>query len=150
MIRVVVVDDHPLVRDGIVAILTRDDDLAVVGEAASGPEARAVIAREGPDAGLMGLRMAGGDGLAAIRALRAASADRPRILVLTTYGSDHHIRAALEAGADGYLLKDTPRAQLVRAVRELAAGRIPRGSQVAFIHTGGLQGLAGLREQGRL
>lgn len=123
MIRIVVVDDHPLVRDGIVAILTRDDDLAVVGEAASGPEALAVIAREDPDVGLMDLRMPGGDGLAAIRALRAASADRPRILVLTTYGSDHDIRAALEAGADGYLLKDTPRAELVRAVRELAAGR---------------------------
>lgn len=123
MIRIVVVDDHPLVRDGIVAILSREEDLAVVAEAASGPEALAVVAREAPDVVLMDLRMPGGDGVEAIRALRASSAISPRILVLTTYDTDHDIRAALAAGADGYLLKDTPRADLVRAVRDLAAGR---------------------------
>ncbi len=123
MITLVIADDHPLVRDGIVAILTREDDLAVVAEAASGPEAVAMVAHHDPDVVLMDLRMPGGDGVDAIRTLRAASATRPRILVLTTYDTDHDIRAALAAGADGYLLKDTPRADLIRAVRDLAAGR---------------------------
>lgn len=123
MIRIVVADDHPLVRDGIVAILSRDPDLEVVAEAASGPEAVAAAGRFAPDVVLMDLRMPGGGGVDAIRELRAVSADSPRILVLTTYDTDHDIRAALEAGADGYLLKDTPRDELVRAVRELAAGR---------------------------
>lgn len=117
------VDDHPLVRDGIVAILSRDADLAVVAEAASGPEAVAVVRRESPHVVLMDLRMPGGDGLAAIRELRADPAVAARILVLTTYDSDRDIRSALQTGADGYLLKDTPRDELVRAVRELAAGR---------------------------
>ncbi|WP_282006653.1 response regulator [Propioniciclava sinopodophylli] len=122
MITVVIADDHPLVRDGIVAILTREDDLDVVAQAASGPEAVAMVAHHDPDVVLMDLRMPGGDGVDAIRTLRASGA-RQRILVLTTYDTDHDIRAALAAGADGYLLKDTPRADLIRAVRDLAAGR---------------------------
>ncbi|TBT85907.1 response regulator transcription factor [Propioniciclava sinopodophylli] len=122
MITVVIADDHPLVRDGIVAILTREDDLDVVAQAASGPEAVAMVAHHDPDVVLMDLRMPGGDGVDAIRTLRASGA-RQRILVLTTYDTDHDIRAALAAGADGYLLKDTPRTDLIRAVRDLAAGR---------------------------
>ncbi len=127
MIRVVIADDHPLVRDGIVAILEREGDVEVVAEAASGPEAVALVERHAPDVVLMDLRMPGGDGVAAIRELRAGTraggAGAPRILVLTTYDTDHDIRAALTAGADGYLLKDTPRTELVRAVRDLSAGR---------------------------
>ncbi len=123
MIRVLIADDHPLVRDGIVAILTREEDITVVAEAGSGPEAVVLVGRHDPDVVLMDLRMPGGDGVAAIRSLRATSAARPRILVLTTYDTDHDIRTALAAGADGYLLKDTPRADLIRAVRDLAAGR---------------------------
>lgn len=123
MITVLIADDHPLVRDGIVAILGGAGDLDVVAQAGSGPEAVAQAARLDPDVVLMDLRMPGGDGVAAIRQLRAGSADRPRILVLTTYDTDHDIRAALTAGADGYLLKDTPRADLIRAVRDLATGR---------------------------
>ena len=122
MITVVIADDHPLVRDGIVAILTREDDLDVVAQAASGPEAVAMVAHHDPDVVLMDLRMPDGDGVDAIRTLRA-SGSRQRILVLTTYDTDHDIRAALAAGADGYLLKDTPRTDLIRAVRDLAAGR---------------------------
>ena len=122
MITVVIADDHPLVRDGIVAILTREDDLDVVAQAASGPEAVAMVAHHDPDVVLMDLRMPGGDGVDAIRTLRASGA-RQRILVLTTYDTDHDIRAALAVGADGYLLKDTPRTDLIRAVRDLAAGR---------------------------
>ncbi|MDO5696905.1 MAG: response regulator transcription factor [Dermatophilus congolensis] len=123
MISVVIADDHPLVRDGIVAILTREDDIQVVAEAGSGPEAVALVATLDPDVVLMDLRMPDGDGVAAIRELRAKPGQRPRILVLTTYDTDHDIRTALAAGADGYLLKDTPRADLIRAVRDLAAGR---------------------------
>lgn len=123
MITVIVVDDHPLVREGIVAILSRDPELQVVGEAASGPEAVVSVGALQPDVVLLDLRMPGGDGVDAIRELRARSADKSRILVLTTYDTDHDVRAALEAGADGFLLKDTPRAELIRAVHELAAGR---------------------------
>ena len=123
MIRVVIADDHPIVRDGIVAILERQDDITVVAEASGGREAVVVVAREQPDVVLMDLRMPEGDGVAAIRALREVSRETPRILVLTTYDTDDDIRHALAAGADGYLLKDTPRTELVAAVRHLAAGR---------------------------
>ncbi|MBB1495257.1 response regulator transcription factor [Propioniciclava sp. MC1595] len=123
MITVVIADDHPLVRDGIVAILAREPDLEVLAQAGSGPEAVAMVAHHDPDVVLMDLRMPGGDGVDAIRTLRGQRSDRPRILVLTTYDTDRDIRAALAAGADGYLLKDTPRADLIRAVRDLAAGR---------------------------
>ncbi|WP_432558200.1 response regulator [Granulicoccus sp. GXG6511] len=122
-IRVVVVDDHPVVRDGLVGMFGSEPTIAVVGEAASGPEALVVIERQDPDVALMDLRMAGGDGLAAIVALRADGRTRPRILVLTTYHSERDIRTALEAGADGYLLKDSRRAELVRAVNDVASGK---------------------------
>lgn len=100
VIRVVIVDDHPVVRGGLVVIAATD-----------------------PDVALMDLRMAGGDGVEAIRELRARHESRPRILVLTTYHAERDIRTALEAGADGYLLKDARRADLVRAVADLAAGK---------------------------
>lgn len=122
-IRVVVVDDHPVVRDGLAGMLAADDSLAVVGAAADGREALAVVADVDPDVVLMDLRMPGGDGLDAITELRRRSHDRPRILVLTTYDTDRDIRSALAAGADGYLLKDTRREDLVRAIGELVAGR---------------------------
>lgn len=136
MITVVIADDHPLVRDGIVAILSREPDLVVAAEAASGPEAVAMVRRHDPDVVLMDLRMPGGDGVGAIRTLRAARGERPRILVLTTYDTDHDVRAALAAGADGYLLKDTPRAELVRAVRDLSAGRPVLSASALAVLTG--------------
>ncbi|MBP8919668.1 MAG: response regulator transcription factor [Micropruina sp.] len=122
-IRLVVVDDHPVVRDGLTGMFADEPGIAVVGEASSGPEALAVIERSDPDVVLMDLRMPGGDGIPAIRALRERSATRPRVLVLTTYDTDRDVRGALQAGADGYLLKDARRADLVRAVQDLAAGR---------------------------
>lgn len=136
MITVVIADDHPLVRDGIVAILSREPDLVVAAEAASGPEAVAMVRRHDPDVVLMDLRMPGGDGVGAIRTLRDARGERPRILVLTTYDTDHDVRAALAAGADGYLLKDTPRAELVRAVRDLSAGRPVLSASALAVLTG--------------
>lgn len=121
-IRIVVVDDHPIVRDGLIGIFAREPDLEVVGEAADGREALVVLDRTSADVVVMDLRMPGGDGVTAIRALRRAG-NPARILVLTTYDTDHDILAAVRAGADGYLLKDAPRAELVRAIRDVAAGR---------------------------
>lgn len=119
----VLVDDHPVVRDGLRHMLERDPGLRVVGEASSGPEGIAVVRDTDPDVVLMDLRMPGGGGAEAIRALQRDPATRARVLVLTTYDTDRDIRVAMEAGAHGYLLKDTPQADLVRAVHDVAAGR---------------------------
>ncbi|SDO70607.1 DNA-binding response regulator, NarL/FixJ family, contains REC and HTH domains [Nakamurella panacisegetis] len=123
VVRVLVVDDHPVVRDGIRGMLERDPRISVVGEAADGVEAIASVRAADPDLVLMDLRMPGGDGVAAIRELRAASRERPRILVLTTYDTDRDIHAAIDAGADGYMLKATPRDELVDAVLRAASGQ---------------------------
>ena len=123
VVRTVVVDDHPVVRDGLVAMLGSEPDITVVGVAQDGREALAVIAESDPDVVLMDLRMPGGGGAESIRALRERDRTRPRILVLTTYDTDRDIRSALEAGADGFLLKDTRRDDVVRAVHDLAGGR---------------------------
>lgn len=122
-IRIIVVDDHPVVRDGLAGMFADEPAIEVVGEAGSGPESLTVIEHTDPDVVLMDLRMPGGDGVPAIRAIRRRSRSRPRVLVLTTYDTDRDVRSALEAGADGYLLKDARRAELIRAVHELAAGR---------------------------
>ncbi len=123
IIRVLVVDDHPVVRDGIRGMLERDERVAVVGEAADGREAVARVRASDPDLVLMDLRMPGGDGVSAIRELRVADPVRPRILVLTTYDTDRDIHAAIDAGADGYLLKATPRVELIDAVLRAASGQ---------------------------
>lgn len=122
-IRVVVVDDHPVVRNGLVDMFASEPGIEVVGQAGDGREALVVVEATRPDVVLLDLRMAGGDGLEAIASLRADGRTTPRILVLTTYDSERDIRTSLEAGADGYLLKDARRAELVRAVTDLAAGR---------------------------
>ena len=136
-LRLVVVDDNPIVRDGHAGIFALEKDIDVVGQAGSGPEALAVVAERDPDLVLMDLRMPGGDGFAAIRQLRERGG-RPRVLVLTTYDTERDIRRAMAAGADGYLLKDLPRDQLVAAVRELMNGSprthidAPHGSQLSL------------------
>ena len=132
-IRLVVVDDHPIVRDGLAGIFALEEDITVVGQAGIGPEALAVVAERDPDLVLMDLRMPGGDGFAAIRQLRERGG-RPRVLVLTTYDTDRDIRRAMAAGADGYLLKDLPRDQLVAAVRELMNGSSTSTSQIGKTH----------------
>ena len=121
MIRIVVVDDHPVVRDGLRGMLDGQPDLEVVGEAGDGREALAQVARHEPDVVLVDLRMPVLDGVGAIAEL-ARTHPRVRTLVLTTYDEDHDIVRALEAGAAGYLLKDVPREELFRAVRAAARG----------------------------
>lgn len=122
-VTVLVADDHPIVRDGVKGMLASDDRVTVVAEASSGPEAVALAARHDPDVVLMDLRMPDGDGVPAIVALRHHDSQRPRILVLTTYDADRDITSAIDAGADGYLLKASGREELVAAVLDAAAGR---------------------------
>ena len=120
-IQILIVDDHPVVREGLAGMLTGQADMAVVGMAADGAAAVALDARLSPDVVLMDLRMPGLDGVGAIQAIKQ---QRPsaNILVLTTYDSDADIVRAVEAGATGYLLKDTPREELFRAVRAASRG----------------------------
>lgn len=120
MIRVVVVDDQMLVRGSFRVLVDTAPDLITVGEAGTGAEAVAVCAREKPDVALMDIRMPDMDGIEATRRICAASA--VKVLILTTYGIDEYIFAALHAGASGFLLKDTPPADLLAAIRVVAAG----------------------------
>lgn len=118
---VVVVDDQPLIRDGVAAILDAEPDLEVVGTAADGAEGVGLVTILRPDVALMDIRMPDVDGIEATRRIVDAGV-ATRILVLTTYGADDLVLAALRAGASGYLLKDTPRASLAAAVRSVANG----------------------------
>lgn len=122
-IRVLVVDDHPVVRAGIVGLLAAEPDLVVVGEACDGHEAVALAQQLTPDVVLMDLRMPLLDGVGATVAILAGPAPRPHVVVLTTYETDTDILRAVEAGATGYLLKDTPRAELVAGVRAATRGQ---------------------------
>jgi DNA-binding NarL/FixJ family response regulator len=115
MIGLLIVDDHPVVRDGLRGMFAGDDRFRVLGEAADGHEALAVARAVQPDVVLMDLRMPGMDGVTAIRALRDQGS-KARVLVLTTYDTDSDVLPAIKAGATGYLLKDTPREELFRAV----------------------------------
>lgn len=118
---VVVVDDQALIRDGVAAILNAEPDLRVIGTAADGAEAVGLVTALNPDIALMDVRMPEVDGIEATRRIIAAGVPT-RILILTTYGADDYVLAALRAGASGYLLKDTPRAALAAAIRSVAAG----------------------------
>jgi DNA-binding NarL/FixJ family response regulator len=130
MIRLLIVDDHPVVRDGLRGMLESDPELSVVGEAADGAEALELAAQLAPDVILMDLRMPGMDGASAIRALTERDATT-RVLVLTTYDTDHDVVPAIEAGATGYLLKDAPRDALLRAVRAAQRGETVLAPSVA-------------------
>ncbi|SDO58555.1 DNA-binding response regulator, NarL/FixJ family, contains REC and HTH domains [Nakamurella panacisegetis] len=121
MIRVLVVDDDALVRAGLTMILSSADDLEIVGEAADGAEVPAAVARYRPDVVLMDIRMPTVDGLEATQRLRA-TANAPKVVVLTTFDLDDFVFRALQAGAAGFLLKDTPPRELIQAIRVVAAG----------------------------
>jgi DNA-binding NarL/FixJ family response regulator len=116
-LRVVIADDQPMMRAGFKAVLEATGDIQVVAEASTGTEAVAAAKQHAPDVVLMDIRMPEMDGIEATRQL-----PRQRVLILTTFGLDDYIIAALRAGASGFLLKDAPTAQVVDAVRAVAAG----------------------------
>ena len=120
-IRILIVDDHEMVRDGLSVMMDREDDFTVVGEAKNGLEAVEQARSLRPDVILMDLRMPEMDGVEAMRQIRAEQ-DDVKFLVLTTYDTDEYIFDAIEAGAKGYLLKDTSREELFRAVRTVNRG----------------------------
>lgn len=130
VITLVVVDDHPVVRDGLRGMFASDPGFEVLGEAADGVAAVALAVRLDPDVVLMDLRMPGGGGVAAIAELTRLGA-RSKVLVLTTYDTDSDTLPAIEAGATGYLLKDAPRDELFTAVRAAADGRTVLSPAVA-------------------
>jgi DNA-binding NarL/FixJ family response regulator len=129
-IRVLLADDHPVVRAGLRGMLTAEADIEVVGEAGSGPEAVALARAREYDVILMDLRMPLGDGVAATEQIVAAD-PAARVLVLTTYETDADILRAVEAGATGYLLKDASQAGLANAVRAAARGETVLAPSVA-------------------
>ncbi|HEY3902369.1 MAG TPA: response regulator transcription factor [Streptosporangiaceae bacterium] len=121
--RCLIADDQAMVREGFAAVLDSQPDLAVVGQAADGAQAIRRTRELDPDVVLMDVRMPVLDGLQATREiLTAASQDRPRVLMLTTFDLDEYVYAALQAGASGFLLKDATAAELISAVRVIAAG----------------------------
>ncbi len=131
MIRLVLVDDHPVVRAGLRALLDGQDDLTVVAEASDAASAVDVVESFRPDVVLMDLNLGSGPGgVSATAALRARS-HPPRVLVLTTYDTEADILAAIDAGAAGYLLKDAPPEELYRAIRGTARGETVLASTVA-------------------
>jgi two-component system, NarL family, response regulator len=121
-ITIVIADDHPVVREGLVEIFKSQKDIKVVAEASDGEEALALCNRLCPDVLLLDLRMPRKDGLQAITELAECRIGNPRVIVMTTYESEEDIRRALKAGAKGYLVKGTPPQQIRESVRRVAAG----------------------------
>ena len=130
MIKILVVDDHPIVRSGIAGVFAIEDDFELVGEAADGAQALALVAALAPDVVVTDLRMPGMDGRELTERL---ARDHPevKVLVVTTYESDDAILTAIEAGAAGYLLKAAPHEEIVAGVRAVAAGQTALSPSVA-------------------
>jgi DNA-binding NarL/FixJ family response regulator len=129
-IRILIADDHPVVREGLAAMIKRRTDMTVVAEANHGQEAVALFHQHQPDVVLMDLRMPEMDGVEAILTIREQTPEA-RVIVLTTYDTDEDIYRALRAGAKAYLLKDTPREELLDTIRAVSAGRTRVPSDVA-------------------
>ena len=130
-IRIMVADDHPIVRDGIVSLVAAEKDLQLVAQAADGVKALELLKKHLPDVLLLDLRMPGGDGLEVIEQIQKLRLPT-RVIVLTTFENEQDIHRALKAGARGYLLKDTPRPELLDAIRRVHRGETcipPRISQ---------------------
>lgn len=133
MIRLLIADDHPVVRAGLAGLLSDEPGFDVVAEASDGDEAVRLAAATHPDVVLMDLRMPRVDGVTATARIVGGEAGTPppRVLILTTYESDDQILAAIEAGASGYLLKAAPQAEIVAGIRSVAAGQSALSPQVA-------------------
>jgi DNA-binding NarL/FixJ family response regulator len=143
-IRILITDDHPVVRAGLGGMISGEPDFEVVGEAGDGKEAVAMTGELKPHVVLMDLRMPEMDGVTAIGHIKAEYPE-VQILVLTTYESDADILRAIETGATGYLLKDTPREELFGAIRLVAEGKSPLAPGVA---TRLMQRMRGSEEEG--
>ncbi|HEV7990574.1 MAG TPA: response regulator transcription factor [Gemmatimonadaceae bacterium] len=124
VIRVVLVDDHAIVRTGLKAVLAEEREIEVVGEASGGLEAIALLQRVPADVVVMDLSMSDGDGMTATKAITAERDRAPRVLVLTMHAEEAYLEAVLEAGASGYLVKSTADRELVEAIRAVARGEI--------------------------
>ena len=144
-IRLLIVDDHPIMRDGLRGVFRGDEDFEVTGEASDGAEAIQLAQALHPDVILMDLRMPGMGGVQAIARLRELG-HPARVLILTTYDTDRDVLPAIEAGATGYLLKDAPRDELIRAVRAAHQGQSVLAPKVASTLVG-LVGSPGGRGQ---
>jgi DNA-binding NarL/FixJ family response regulator len=121
-IRVLIVDDDPLLRAGLKMMLGGAPDIRVVGEAGDGGGVQGLIDRLSPDVVLMDIRMPGTDGLTATETIRSRPS-APEVVILTTFDADEHVLRALRAGAAGFVLKDTPPAEIVESVRRVAGGQ---------------------------
>jgi NarL family two-component system response regulator LiaR len=121
-IRILIADDHPIVREGLAAILSAQPDMELAGEAADGAQAVTLALQNRPDVILLDLVMPLKDGVTVIREVMAAN-PRARILVLTSYGDDERVFPAIKSGALGYMLKDAPRERLLAAIRDVARGQ---------------------------
>ena len=130
-VRVALVDDHPVVRAGMRALVDGQEDLTVVGEASDARSAEQLVAAVRPDVVLMDLNLGTGPGGAEVTARLRALPDPPRVLVLTTYDTEADILGAIDAGASGYLLKDAPPDELFRAIRGTARGEVVLAPAVA-------------------
>src|ERR1700729_4262441 len=153
-IRLLIVDDHPIMRDGLRGVFRGDEDFEVTGEASDGAEAIQLAQALHPDVILMDLRMPGMGGVEAITRLRELG-HPARVLILTTYDTDRDVLPAIEAGATGYLLKDAPRDELIRAVRaahQAPSVLAPKGAStlVGLVGSPGGRGQRGQRGQENL
>lgn len=128
-IRVLIADDHPVVRDGLAGVIEEQDDMAVVGQASTGMDALTLYREHHPDVTLMDLRMPGMNGIETILAIRRQS-PAARAIILSTYDTDEDIYRSLEAGAKAYLLKDVGREVLLATIRVVHAGQSPVSSEV--------------------
>jgi len=131
-IRVILADDHPVVRDGLAAIVNQQIDMEVVAEAGDGDEAVALYERHAPDVLVLDLRMPGRDGVAVVQHVLEKH-PKARILIMTTYDGDEDIFRCLSQGAKGYLLKDAPRQEILSAIRAVSADKAYTSSSVAAI-----------------
>lgn len=140
-VRVLLVDDHPVVRSGLRGILAEEPGIEIAGEAADGEEAVRTARTVEPDVVVMDLQMPGGDGADAIAAIRQTHPAMP-VLVLTTYETDADVQRAIGAGATGYLLKDAPPPELFAAIHKVAGGETVLASRVASKLLGPMRGPA--------